>query len=164
MAPKKDDQLKCSICSKLYSCSAALSRHRKVHAETSAFKFKCSICEMEFKRKDNFDRHVSKCINKSQKESPKFCCPICEKEFSTKQNMNRHKDKCGASKCTLTADHSIESNVPSGNSGKILNNQKSLDDIPTPCMTDFEIDFQIAGPSNVFTEEILAEVGGVALF
>ena len=84
MSPKK--KWDCVSCSAVFSCSAALSRHKRSHSEEEP-KFQCAGCNRRFCRKDNFEWHQASCLKKKNKEETAFACHKCSKLFTTKYNL-----------------------------------------------------------------------------
>ena len=89
---EKAKEFKCITCGKTYSSAPSLSRHKK--ATHSDLKKTCDICkeEVSFTRKDNYERHVQRCVKKMAKTKVSHHCPPCKKTFDTKQHYERHMD------------------------------------------------------------------------
>ena len=54
-------------------------------------RFNCSVCDADFSRKDNLDRHLLSAHQKEPELSKgEFTCRKCEKQFTLKCNLQRH--------------------------------------------------------------------------
>ncbi|XP_013111782.2 transcription factor grauzone [Stomoxys calcitrans] len=78
---------KCHVCSKISPNLRALNKHVR-EAHEMGYRFKCTICEKEFKRADNFKSHMA-----IHTGTPLHRCPWCPKEFNSNGNMHQHRKK-----------------------------------------------------------------------
>ncbi|XP_075150585.1 uncharacterized protein LOC142224688 isoform X1 [Haematobia irritans] len=85
--PTDKREHKCHICSKISPSLRALNKHVR-EAHEMGYRFKCTICEKEFKRADNFKSHMS-----IHTGTPLHRCPWCPKEFNSNGNMHQHRKK-----------------------------------------------------------------------
>ena len=59
--------------------------------------YHCSICNVEFKKKWNYDYHISRknpCKMEDEQESENNTCRHCHKTYSSKSNLNTHLKIC----------------------------------------------------------------------
>ena len=112
IAHDNSKELKCNICSKVFSNKYSLRRHIKNHTEEKPYScltcgrkfsqkhhlirhqvvhtevkpFKCSICPEGrfFKTKDTLNSHLV------YHYEPKFPCSLCDHKSYTKSNLRRH--------------------------------------------------------------------------
>lgn len=78
------NEVKCSICDKTFTCKKRLTRHNLVHSND--FKHKCAICNKGFKTPFSLKVH-----KRSHDEVKPFECTICKKTFTTKQWRDNHQ-------------------------------------------------------------------------
>ncbi|XP_065076167.1 zinc finger protein ZFP2-like [Ochlerotatus camptorhynchus] len=71
---------KCNLCGAI--CKAMGVHLSTVHFPTD---FRCKICDMSFKRKQNYDIHVLE-----HEYGKAHQCPICGREFSDRKNLYAH--------------------------------------------------------------------------
>lgn len=76
---------KCDQCSKCFSRSTHLKRHKLTHEEG---KIQCSICEKRFTRIDHLNLHVAS----NHSETKPFQCdvPDCKKGFVRQEHLKKH--------------------------------------------------------------------------
>ncbi|XP_073823765.1 uncharacterized protein [Musca autumnalis] len=85
--PPERKEYNCHVCAKVSPNMRALKKHiYETHEMT--YRFKCTICEKEFKRADNFKSHMAIHTGK-----PLHRCPWCPKEFNSNGNMHQHRKK-----------------------------------------------------------------------
>ena len=77
-------QLKCDICSKVYSCNEDLIQHKRTHVSEP---LKCDQCGKTFTSSWNLHRH--KVIHKSS--SHPYHCEICPAKFTRLDSLNSHR-------------------------------------------------------------------------
>ena len=77
------NQYPCKFCTKTFTTSKILSRHKKTHLGSKDNV--CPICQMAFYQKYELKSHSYK--HKSEKS---FVCPKCKTRFKTKKTMSRH--------------------------------------------------------------------------
>ena len=92
----------CEYCNKGFSSKAKM----KIHIKSVHFKdtYRCSQCEMNFSRKDNFERHRKihskdsdisdneHKIVKQKCDDSGFICKKCGIKFKAKSHLNRHEE------------------------------------------------------------------------
>lgn len=94
--------LSCPICDQLLTSEMAVNRHmRSIHKiEETPMKFKCNICNVEFARTQDLNRHA----NDVHEKRTSFKCTQCQKEFAQKDALSRHlkgvHEKIKNFKCT----------------------------------------------------------------
>ena len=81
---KKNDRLRCNVCSKYYASLHGLRRHSQLHAVEKTYQ--CTQCPQSFTTYSHWWQH-------KQKHSATQQCPHCKKLFNTRQLKNHIKVK-----------------------------------------------------------------------
>ena len=76
-------QWKCPVCSKILKHQKSISRHKKTHSDSF---HKCDKSQKKNNGKDNFRRHITKCIKKVKEHR----CQKWLKEFNEGWLLKRH--------------------------------------------------------------------------
>ena len=84
----------CDLCPQEFSTSMNMLRHkREIHIEWEGM-FECDICGRKFKRREDFQCHVTKCFNPKNKTTRKRqeeCeCQYCRRKFTRKHSLKDH--------------------------------------------------------------------------
>ncbi|XP_058986083.1 transcription factor grauzone isoform X3 [Musca domestica] len=85
--PTERREYNCHICSKVCTNMRAVKRHI-YETHKLDYRFKCTICEKEFKRADHFKCHMARHTGK-----PMYQCSWCPKKFNSNGNMYIHRKK-----------------------------------------------------------------------
>nr|CDS20932.1 zinc finger protein 541 [Echinococcus granulosus] len=75
--------LKCPTCSKVFSNSSAIAKHKLTHSDER--KHVCHVCKKAFKRQDHLNGH--KLTHASKKPHG---CQFCDKSYSDARSLRRH--------------------------------------------------------------------------
>jgi hypothetical protein len=90
---KKEQTMKfylCDACGENFSSASAISRHQHtVHTTQPCLNYNCWTCGLQFKRKDNYDRHNQ--TLKHQRSIEEYLLPSKEREEIMKNNYNPEK-------------------------------------------------------------------------
>ncbi|KAK3925046.1 Zinc finger protein 541 [Frankliniella fusca] len=93
----KPSEIKCQFCSKVFSSSHNLSRHRlcckqNPHKSSNISKFVCEVCSKTFSRSDHFNAHKKKPCSMTTKSEARTKClhPKCEESFYHKSSLLEH--------------------------------------------------------------------------
>ena len=87
--PRRNLNLKCDDCEKVFSEKGNFNRHALTHSGIK--KFQCQDCEMRFSRNDKFKLHVNLVHTASGSES--YVCDKCNKTFTRKDHLSRHNTR-----------------------------------------------------------------------
>jgi 5-methylcytosine-specific restriction endonuclease McrA len=73
---------------------------------------KCTICNVMFSKKANYDRHLSSQKHQTRESSchTMFQCIKCFRYFTTKSNCEAHKKNCHPQNSSITADEQTQEN------------------------------------------------------
>ena len=88
----------CKFCPAVFKSNTDLRRHERIH--TGEKPFKCSICEKEFNRKGNMEKHMTTHFKGKERynflmnhsSDKPYVCP-CGKSFRSKGFFERHQQK-----------------------------------------------------------------------
>lgn len=87
---------KCNICSKTFTKTSSLVRHKALH--TGDRPFKCADCDFAFVQKSDLKRHGAthkgtplKFRGSVRASVQSFSCSTCNKTFKTKENLQGHQ-------------------------------------------------------------------------
>ncbi|XP_061402531.1 zinc finger protein 624-like [Musca vetustissima] len=78
---------RCHICNKTSTTNRALKRHIYLN-HICEKKFKCTMCEKAFKRKQDLKEHISVHTGEAL-----YTCPSCPMTFSSSANMYKHRQR-----------------------------------------------------------------------
>ena len=131
LAVKKPKKFECETCLKVFSRAAKLELHKKSHTRGN-FKV-CSKCSRRFRRRDFYNKHISKCDGTRNHVEENQCS--CGKLFSGAANYDIHLATCSAQHLLpeeSTDDTSFPSFLPSERKWEVDvsvdNDTSSLDD------------------------------------
>ncbi|GAB6021741.1 hypothetical protein CHUAL_004319 [Chamberlinius hualienensis] len=86
-SPNRTGTLPCPVCSKIFSNSSALAKHKLTHSDER--KYVCQLCTKAFKRQDHLNGHLLTHMNKKPYE-----CKVegCGKSYCDARSLRRHTE------------------------------------------------------------------------
>jgi len=84
--PKRNLNLKCNDCEKIFSERGNFNRHALTHSGVK--RFSCEECDTKFARADKLKLHIT--LLHSMTGSESFACEQCDKRFTRKDHLSRH--------------------------------------------------------------------------
>eukprot|EP01083_Nonionella_stella_P170392 579778_1 len=96
----------CSQCKDTFNKQATLQQHVQTIHNNQSKKFKCSICDKEFKHKGNWRMHLR--VHSGERPYP---CDVCKKAFKQQSTLIEHKrihtgeKPCSCDICNKTFRH-----------------------------------------------------------
>jgi len=119
----------CIYCGKKFTTKQSLKYHTKNKVCLDKMKYKCNICEVNFKTKSRLDRHKAR----KKKCKKKYVCQYCEFHTKYKSNIIRHlKDNCkNNNSLTVFGNGCNIGNSNNSNNSNNGNNNSSFDDKTT---------------------------------
>ena len=84
-SPARPNSLQCPTCSKTFTNSSALAKHRLTHSDER--KYVCNLCQKAFKRQDHLNGHLM-----THREKKPYECSVdnCTKSYCDARSLRRH--------------------------------------------------------------------------